>query len=193
MYDTNRRRRILRRNTRSRRVASANFKLTPAPSYDPVATPSKVHSCAEHGTATEPPYGRDPARRVEDRRFPSAPLALCFVLGHHREFQAPTSTDAQPQKIYTTRQILHPVRELHGRREEWPGNSAISQTLGYSDDFYHWWEFRSRELFERGGIEIESRSTTCSGKSSVFRGGHAEAPSTITDRDTPSSVKLVAL
>jgi len=44
------------------------------------------------------------------------------------------SNDAQPQKIYTTRQILHPLRERHG---DGPETQPFLETHR-TDDFLRW-------------------------------------------------------
>jgi len=94
----------------------SNFKLTPALSYDLAIVPSKVHSCAEHGTATES------SRRLRTGSCAAGggpPVSFGTTCALLRAWAPPRVSgsdehDAQPQKIYTTRQILHLLPELHG-------------------------------------------------------------------------------
>ena len=111
-------------------IIGSNFKLTPALSYDPATVPSKVHSCAGHGTATEPSRRTRTGSCAADGGSPVSFGTTCALL---RAWAPPRVSgsdehDAQPQKIYTTRQILHPLPELHGGGVGggWLGSSATA-------------------------------------------------------------------
>lgn len=132
---------ITSQNTRSSR--RTNFKLTPAPSYEPATTP-------EQSALLRRTRGRDWTTRTGSCAAagggpPASFDTTCALLRAWALLRVSGSDehDAQPQKIYTTRQILHPLHELHG------GSPETQPSLDSSNGWFLRWKFHSWESLVR--------------------------------------------